>query len=105
LFLIQVKFKIVTLGALEGSQSSNYVLFVSGAEGFKVLPVSKFYKFTQKPSYKTLTLDEAEEKMKSLKKKNDRWLMKSTDDSKIKDGKGSKPKEWKEKIMGVGQNS
>lgn len=92
-------------GSLEGAQSSNYVLFVSGSEGFKVLPVSKFYKFNQNTTYKTLTLEEAEERMKSQKKQNDRWLMKGEGDGKGRDdGKQTKAKDWKEKLMGTRQN-
>lgn len=53
------------------------------------MPVSKFYKFTQKSTYKTLTLEEAEEMMKSQKKTNDRWLMRGTQDVvQGDDGKG-----------------
>jgi hypothetical protein len=33
----------VLTGTLEGSQSSSHVLFVSQADGFKVIPVSKWF--------------------------------------------------------------
>ncbi|KAI8905168.1 hypothetical protein EDD86DRAFT_212357 [Gorgonomyces haynaldii] len=62
---------------------SNYVLFVSSDNGFKVIPCSKWYKFTKKLSYRTLTVEEAEERMKE---KPSRWMMKDQ-------------KSWKQKLL------
>ncbi|OMJ25357.1 Transcription initiation factor IIF subunit alpha [Smittium culicis] len=65
-------------GTLEGGQKSNYVLFVLMDDGFKVVPVDKWYKFSSKIKYSTLTLDEAEIELKKSQKTevHDRWLMK-----------------------------
>ncbi|KAJ2869905.1 transcription factor IIF subunit tfg1 [Coemansia aciculifera] len=67
----------VWTGSLEGGQSSTYVLFVLTDDGFKVVPVDRWYKFTPKLKYKTLTLDEAEEELNRARKSEaqDRWIM------------------------------
>ncbi|KAJ2005162.1 transcription factor IIF subunit tfg1 [Coemansia thaxteri] len=69
--------KEVWTGSLEGGQSSSYVLFVLTDDGFKVVPVDRWYKFTPKIKHKTLTLDEAEEELKRAHKSEaqDRWMM------------------------------
>ncbi|KAJ2095529.1 transcription factor IIF subunit tfg1 [Coemansia sp. S100] len=69
--------KEVWTGSLEGGQSSAYVLFVLTDDGFKVVPVDRWYKFTPKLKYKTLTLDEAEEELSRVHKSEaqDRWIM------------------------------
>ncbi|KAJ1728896.1 transcription factor IIF subunit tfg1 [Coemansia biformis] len=70
--------KEVWTGTLEGGQSSSYVLFVLADDGFKVVPVDRWYKFAPKLNYKALTLDEAEEELLRQRKGNathDRWLM------------------------------
>ncbi|KAJ2756563.1 transcription factor IIF subunit tfg1, partial [Coemansia nantahalensis] len=70
--------KEVWTGTLEGGQSSSYVLFVLAENGFKVVPVDRWYKFAPKLNYKTLTLDEAEEELQRQRKghaTHDRWIM------------------------------
>ncbi|KAJ1821456.1 transcription factor IIF subunit tfg1, partial [Coemansia sp. RSA 2599] len=69
--------KEVWTGSLEGGQSSSYVMFVLADDGFKVVPVDRWYKFTPKLKYKTLTLDEAEEELRRAQKAetHDRWIM------------------------------
>ncbi|KAI8918803.1 hypothetical protein BC831DRAFT_482366, partial [Entophlyctis helioformis] len=67
-------------GSLEGSQNSNYVLFVLSDNGFKIIPASKWYKFVPKANYRTLTADEAEAKMsvkstRTFARTSDRWMM------------------------------
>ena len=64
----------VLTGTLEGSQASSHVLFLSHIDGFKVIPVSKWYLFKPKSNHRTLTIEEAEEKMKDQKKINDRYF-------------------------------
>ncbi|KAJ2775760.1 transcription factor IIF subunit tfg1 [Coemansia javaensis] len=76
-------------GTLEGGQSSSFVLFVLAADGFKVVPVDRWYKFASKLNYKPLTLDEAEEEMLRQRKGNathDRWLMHRRNQPKPEDG-------------------
>ncbi|KAJ2636808.1 transcription factor IIF subunit tfg1 [Coemansia sp. RSA 1286] len=67
----------VWTGSLEGGQNSSYVMFVLADDGFKVVPVDRWYKFTPKLKYKTLTLDEAEEELRKAQKAetHDRWIM------------------------------
>ncbi|KAJ2844756.1 transcription factor IIF subunit tfg1, partial [Coemansia erecta] len=69
--------KEVWTGSLEGGQNSSYVMFVLADDGFKVVPVDRWYKFTPKLKYKTLTLDEAEEELRRAQKAetHDRWIM------------------------------
>ncbi|KAJ2535268.1 transcription factor IIF subunit tfg1, partial [Coemansia sp. RSA 1933] len=69
--------KEVWTGALEGAQNSSHVLFVLTDDGFRVVPVDRWYKFTPRLKYKTLTLDEAEEVLKSEQKidSRSRWIM------------------------------
>ncbi|KAK9453188.1 hypothetical protein V1511DRAFT_505875 [Dipodascopsis uninucleata] len=63
------------VGNYEAAQSDSYVLFVFDEDGFKMVPAEKWYKFTPRNKYATLSLDEAEA---ILAKKNQppRWLMK-----------------------------
>ncbi|GJJ74418.1 transcription initiation factor TFIIF subunit alpha [Entomortierella parvispora] len=74
-------------GQLEGGQHANYVLFVFAADGFKVVPADKWYKFSSKLQYATLTAEEAEEQYQKSQKQNNsiRWLMRSKK-AKVEDG-------------------
>lgn len=66
----------VFVGSYEaGLTETTQVLFVFDKDGFKLVPVEKVYRFTQRNKYATLTLEEAEARME----KNSaapRWLMK-----------------------------
>lgn len=62
-------------GLLEGGQHANYVLFMFSDDGFRVIPASKWYKFTPKIAYQTLTIEEAESKLAKTKIEQDRWMM------------------------------
>lgn len=65
------------VGNYEAGLSDSYCLFFLRRGGFKVVPVDKFYKFTPRNQYATLTLDEAEKRMEqSAKSGTPRWLMK-----------------------------
>ncbi|KAI3629505.1 hypothetical protein MIR68_012520 [Amoeboaphelidium protococcarum] len=70
----------IYIGNLERSNGS-YVLFMhnSSTGGFSVVPVSNIYKFTPRITYRTLTLEEAEEKMGQ--KRSNRWLMHKLEDA------------------------
>ncbi|KAG0303389.1 hypothetical protein BGZ98_006704 [Dissophora globulifera] len=76
-------------GQLEGGQHANYVLFLFSDDGFKVVPADKWYKFTPKIQYATLTAEEAEEQFQKSQKQNNssiRWLMRSKNKAKTEDG-------------------
>jgi transcription initiation factor TFIIF subunit alpha len=63
-------------GTLEGGQRSDYMFFVLTDNGFKVMPVDRWYKFQAKRNFKTLSLEEAEEQLKKQQKReNGRWMM------------------------------
>lgn len=65
------------VGNYEAAQSDAYCVFVFHGNGFKMVPVEKFYKFTPRNQYATLTLEEAEKRMAdSVKAGTPRWLMK-----------------------------
>ncbi|KAJ8098792.1 hypothetical protein POJ06DRAFT_142305 [Lipomyces tetrasporus] len=63
------------VGNYEAAQSDCYVLFVFDEDGFKMVPAEKWYKFTPRNKYATLSLDEAEAMM-AKKSQPPRWLMK-----------------------------
>ncbi|ODV84860.1 hypothetical protein CANARDRAFT_28608 [[Candida] arabinofermentans NRRL YB-2248] len=65
------------VGNYEAGNTDNYCLLVLDNENkcFKLMPVEKFYKFTSRNKYATLTLEEAEAKMKEGSSSS-RWLMK-----------------------------
>ena len=82
------------IGKVQGGQRSNFVIFVSTKDGFKVIPVEKWYKFTQKRTQKIMSVEEAEERMKSKGRKGlaagkDKWSVHGTQ---------SKPTAVKEKL-------
>ncbi|KAK9719230.1 transcription factor IIF subunit tfg1 [Basidiobolus ranarum] len=82
-------------GVLEGGQQSNYYLFICTDEGFQVVPAHKWYKFNQKLTYATLTIEEAEEQLiRAQKKDSDRWMMRKRLVSKL-DGEGGEDEEPK----------
>ncbi|KAI7853341.1 hypothetical protein BDC45DRAFT_510987 [Circinella umbellata] len=63
-------------GTYEGGQRSDYVFFVVSGNDFKVVPVDRWYRFQAKRNFRTLTLEEAEEQLKShQKREQNRWMM------------------------------
>ncbi|KAI9484739.1 hypothetical protein BDB00DRAFT_853846 [Zychaea mexicana] len=63
-------------GTYEGGQRSDYVFFVVSGNDFKVVPVDRWYKFQAKRNFRTFTLEEAEEQLKSQQKREqNRWMM------------------------------
>lgn len=50
-------------GRLEGGQHSNYVFFVNQGNEFRVIPISRWYRFQPKPNFTPMTIEEAEERM------------------------------------------
>ena len=66
------------VGNLEGalSDGAQAVFFMDG-NSFRMIPIEKWYKFTQRSNFKTLSIEEAEAAMKK-KTKTPRWLMEVT---------------------------
>ncbi|KAH3662183.1 hypothetical protein OGAPHI_005431 [Ogataea philodendri] len=64
------------VGNYEAGNTDNYCLLMLDNQNkcFKMIPVEKFYKFTPRNKYATLTLEEAEAKMKE-NNQTSRWLM------------------------------
>ncbi|ORY77129.1 Rap30/74 interaction domain-containing protein [Neocallimastix californiae] len=83
-------------GLLEGGQHANYVLFMFADDGFKVIEASKWYKFTPKLTYQTLTIEEAETKLSKTKIEQDRWMMRK----KMKADEEEKKKDPEEENVG-----
>lgn len=66
------------VGNLEGALSDGcQAIFVMDGNCFRMIPVEKWYKFTQRSNFKTLSIEEAEAAMKK-KSKTPRWLMEVT---------------------------
>lgn len=68
-------------GRLEGGQHGNYVFFVNQGSEFRVLPISRWYRFNPKLSYQTLTLEEAEERIAMAGKMRSGFASTSSQDS------------------------
>lgn len=65
------------VGSYEAALSDTYAMMHQGPDGaFRVVPLQKWYKFTQKNQFKTLTIDEAETRF-NKKVKEPRWFMDS----------------------------
>lgn len=56
--------------------------YANQEDGFKVIPVSKNYKFNLKPKHRILSTDEAEERMRQggTHRPTDRWMMHQKED-------------------------
>ncbi|KAL8725879.1 MAG: hypothetical protein Q9166_007076 [cf. Caloplaca sp. 2 TL-2023] len=58
-------YKSTWVGTYEAALSDTYAMLVHGEDGkFRMVPVEKWYKFTPKNNFNTMTIDEAEEAMK-----------------------------------------
>ncbi|KAL9098935.1 MAG: hypothetical protein Q9163_005490 [Psora crenata] len=65
------------VGTYEAALSDTYAMFAQGQDGaFRMVPLEKWYKFTQKNQFKTLTIEEAEMRF-NKKVKEPRWFMDS----------------------------
>ncbi|ODV92040.1 hypothetical protein CANCADRAFT_626 [Tortispora caseinolytica NRRL Y-17796] len=73
--------KNVWVGNYEAAQSNCYVIFVFDDDGFRMVPVDRWYRFTPRNQFATLSLEEAEAKM-SAKDKLPRWFMRKLDENK-----------------------
>ncbi|KAI7861830.1 hypothetical protein BDF14DRAFT_1863800 [Spinellus fusiger] len=83
-------------GTLEGGQRSDYVFFVLTENGFKVVPVDRWYKFQPKRTYRTLTLEEAEEQLKKQQKREqNRWMMMKRDKQEAVEERGTRQQKFK----------
>lgn len=74
------------VGNFEANETDAYCLFIldEAEKCFKMYPIDKFYKFTPRNKYATLTLEEAEAKM-AEKSRVSRWLM-SKMEKEVEDG-------------------
>ena len=69
--------KSTWVGNYEAALSDSYAMMVLGQDGvLRLVPLEKWYKFTQKNQFKTLTADEAEVRF-NKKVKDPRWFMDS----------------------------
>lgn len=67
--------KNVWVGGYEAAMSETYAMFVLEASGrMRMVPLDKWYKFTAKNPFRTLTIEEAEKHM-AKKVKDPRWFM------------------------------
>ncbi|GMM49853.1 transcription factor IIF subunit [Starmerella bacillaris] len=65
------------VSSYEAAQSNNYAILTydAASNGFKVIPIEKFYKMNPVAKYATLSLEDAEERMEGINVFKDRWLM------------------------------
>lgn len=63
------------ISSYEAAQSDSYAVFVYDHDGFKVIPLEKWYKMSQVGRYATLSLEDAEDKMERTHNHRDRWFM------------------------------
>lgn len=62
------------VGNYEAALSDTNVILVIDGPNFRMIPIEKWYKFTPKNQFKTLTIEEAEAEM-NKKSKASRWVM------------------------------
>lgn len=76
--------KNVWIGSYEQALSGEYVAFALGPDNkFRMIPIEKWYRFTPKNKFKTLTIEEAEKKM-GAKAKKDKWAIAAQEKEKEK---------------------
>jgi transcription initiation factor TFIIF subunit alpha len=63
-------------GSYESNLSGVNAMLVTDGPVFRMVPIEKWYRFTQKPNFKTFTIEEAEAQL-SKKHKESRWVMKT----------------------------
>lgn len=65
------------VSSYEAALSNNHAILTYDpvSNGFKVIPIEKYYKMTQMPKYATLSLEDAEERMETTNSFRNRWLM------------------------------
>lgn len=65
------------ISSYEAAQTENHAMLTydAASNGFKVIPIEKFYRMTAAAKYATLSLEDAEERMESAHSMRDRWLM------------------------------
>lgn len=69
--------KSTWVGSYEAALSDTHAMMVQGQDGvFRIVPLEKWYKFTQKNQFKTLSIEEAESRF-NKKVKEPRWFMDS----------------------------
>ncbi|KAJ9129823.1 Transcription initiation factor iif subunit [Pleurostoma richardsiae] len=76
--------KEVWLSSYQAALSGMNVAFVVDGGQFRMIPLEKYYKFTQKPPFKTFSLDEAE-KMMNKKVSAGRWVMRDQEKEKMEE--------------------
>jgi transcription initiation factor TFIIF subunit alpha len=62
------------VGTYEAALSHTNVMFIMDGPNFRMIPLEKWYKFTQKNQFKALTIEEAEAQM-NKKSRASRWAM------------------------------
>lgn len=65
------------VGNYEAALSDTNVIFVIEGTSFKMVPIEKWYKFTQKNQFKSFTIEEAEARFSKATKTETRWEKKA----------------------------
>lgn len=96
--------KNIWVGNYESALSDVHVALTVGASAFYMYPIEKWYKFTAKNQFKTLTIEEAESRM-NHKVKEPRWFMKSVEDEKQRREETFNRKQGSKLYVGKWENS
>ncbi|MCJ1466312.1 hypothetical protein MMC07_004931 [Pseudocyphellaria aurata] len=97
--------KNIWVGSYEAALSETYAMLIQGPDGtFRMVPVNKWYKFTSKNQFKTLTIEEAENQM-GKKVKDSRWFMQYKLEAQEKKNEEQNKKATRGLFLGKWENS
>lgn len=93
------------VGSYEAALSDTYAILMQGPDGtFRMAPLNKWYKFTPKNQFKTLSIEEAENRM-GKKVKDSRWFMQYQQDAKEKQNEQQNKKATRGLFLGKWENA
>lgn len=93
------------VGSYEAALSDTYAVLIQGPDGtFRMAPLNKWYKFTPKNQFKTLSIEEAENRM-GKKVKDSRWFMQYQQDAKEKQNEQQNKKATRGLFLGKWENA
>ncbi|KAI8816175.1 uncharacterized protein EV422DRAFT_547031 [Fimicolochytrium jonesii] len=85
-------------GDVQGASEAVYMVMIKKGDRLQAVPVNKWYKFTPKPKYRTLTSEEANEIIKQQRgRRLDTWYMHKQAKEEEKNAESAEPKVKEEK--------
>lgn len=99
-FLEDFDNKQTWVGSYEAALSETHAMLVHGQDGaFRIIPLERWYKFTSKNQFKTLTIEEAEARL-DKKVTQPRWFQRGELDKKAKESEQQNSKRTKKLFLG-----